>query len=843
MFPSTHSTINIYAIMKHIINAFLALCILMSATPLSAQANLKKANKEYELNAFNLAIKSYREVLAKDPTNVVALARTADSYLQLNQIDDAIHWYKKALAQRGIDPIHIFNYAKALQAKGDYETAKKYFILFAEGQPAFGNHFAANCDFAISLRGVPPIYKIKNEFVNTSHSDFAPAIYKNQVIYGSTRKDIQGANAGNRTDWAGTARNQLFITERDKNNFLKIPQALKSELTNSFGEGPLAYSGDGKIVAFTKNNFVEGTRQIPNAGIELSIYLAEVTHDGDWKDARPYPFNGSGYSSGYPWLSADGSMMYFASNRPDGFGGYDIYSTYKVGNTWTTPVNLGPTINSPGNEIAPFLSNNSLYFSSDWHQGLGGMDIFRAEQVDDKWSRIFHLGNGINSSYDDYGYVYDKSSGIGYFTSNRVGGKGMEDIYQFSRATDKIEITVLHAHDKSPVVGATLDFSSCKEGLFHSDENGQYDFQALAGLSCEVIVSKEGYESAILNVNSTGKRETRRFQVLLNKETEKFVGRVFNERNNEAVEGAYITATEPNSGRKIEARSDANGAYKLGLMPNTTYILRYSKAGFLDTHNRIHTGDGSDKSILGVILFQPAGTSIDASDIAITVPTESDKVLVMDTEEPPSTSETDVIQEGYSVQIAAVDDDKPVPVGSYAGLKEIGNLYSRPQNGYKKVRVGIFPSRDEAETARIQLRSKGYDKAFVIKEQLEEMVDVEFFHDPIDAVTDEKIKVEEEDVPADLVDRESVTIIEDKPQSPYKVRLASYRNINYFKKQKVESYGKVEQVKKGSFTIMLLSGFGSLEEAIDAQKKAIASGFSGAHIVIDDNGRLVKINM
>ncbi len=840
MHPSAYSKINTNPVMKHTVHALLALCLLVgSSNLLPAQSKLKKANKEYELNAFGLAIKTYREVLAKEPDNVVALSRTADSYLQLNQMDDAIHWYKKALAQKGVDPIHIFNYAKALQAKGDYEKAKQYFLLFAEGQPAFGNHYAANCDFAISLRGIPPIYKIKNEFINTSHSDFGAAIYNNKVVYGSTRKDIgSGASAGS-ADWAGTAKNQLFLTSRDDNFFMKRPKLLKSELTSNYGESPLAYSGDGKMVAFTKNNFAEGNRQIPTAGAELSIYLAEVSREGDWKNARPFPYNGSGYSSGYPWLSDDGNTMYFASNRPDGFGGYDIYVTYRVGKTWTTPVNLGPVVNSLGNEVAPFLVGESLYFASDWHQGLGGLDIFRAEKTDEQWNRIFHLGNGINSSYDDYGYVYDTDASIGYFTSNRIGGKGHEDIYQFSQATDKIEITVLYAANKSAVMGAALDFSGCDEGVFETNEQGQYDFQALAGLNCEVIVSKKGYKSEAIRVSSTGKRETRRYQVLLTKIAEKFTGRVFNALNNEAIEDAYITATEAQSGRKIEARTNSNGAYKLALMPNTDYILRYSKAGFLDTHKRISTGDGSDKSILGVILFQPAGTSINGEIVTTSIPKPADTAIIPSDTSEGSVDSDDGPQEGYSVQIAAMGIDKPVAESKYAGLKEIGNLYSRPQNGLKKVRIGIFTNREEAESARRELYAKGFDKAFVVREALEEMVDVEFYHDPVDPAP--KTAVEEEE-PFDLVDVEKATRASTET-SPYKVRLASYRNTKYFNRKKVEAFGQIEEKKKGNFTIMLLSGFNNLDAAVAAQKKAIASGFSGAHIVIEDAGRLVKVNM
>jgi len=162
--------------------------------------------------------------------------------------------------------------------------------------------------------------------------------------------------------------------------------------------------------------------------------MAEVTGNGDWKNEVPFPYNGSGYSTGYGSFSADGRAIYFASDRPDGFGGYDIYVSYRVGNSWSAPENLGPVVNTQGNEMTPFDDGTYLFFTSDWHMGFGGLDIFRASKTNNRWDVIEHAGNGLNSSRDDYSFVYDTRSSRGYFTSNRVGGKGQEDIYGVGRS-------------------------------------------------------------------------------------------------------------------------------------------------------------------------------------------------------------------------------------------------------------------------------------------------------------------------------------------------------------------------------------------------------------------------
>ncbi|MEL6867275.1 MAG: carboxypeptidase regulatory-like domain-containing protein [Bacteroidota bacterium] len=836
--------------MKHVLQTMLVLMSLTLAIQLPAQSALKKANKEYELFAFNLAIKSYRKVLSKDSDNVEAIARMADCYRHLNQIDDAIHWFKKAVDMDGIDPVYVFYYAQALMNKGDYEEAKKYFLLFAEGQPIFGNHYAESCDFAISMRGIPALYRVKNEYANTPVSDFGPSFYKDMIVYSSSRTDLGGAAEGS-SNWGGGASNQCLVTARDQNGFLERPKLLHDRLSINVNEGPLSYTADGSIVAYTKNNFVEGTRQIPSSGVEMSIYFGEVSSDGDWSNPKPFAYNGSGYSSGYPSLSADGEMMFFASNRPDGYGGYDIYVTYRIGETWTSPENLGPKVNSPGNELSPFFDGRSLYFSSDWHYGMGGLDIFRAEKVDELWDKIFHLGNGVNSSRDDYSFIFDNQNNIGYFTSNRLGGKGREDIYQLTKMTDNIEITVLDAADRRPVLGANVDFSACGESVFQTDQNGQYNFQAVAGLNCEVSINKTGYVSYAFNVSSSGKRETLRFQVLLSKEADKYIGRVFDAVDNSAVEETYVIATNQNTNQRIETKTDANGAYHLALLPNTDYVIRFSKAGYLDTYNRISVGDGSDKGILDNVRFQPSGMLVNTpSSGPSPVDTPDSSEETSDIADTPSVPATEVetteeslpqIEQGYSVQIAAVYGDEKVVIEKYDELKSVGNLYSRPEKGYKKVRVGIFETKAEASEARKAIRERGFDKAFVVLERLEDMVDVEFYYEPVVLEETPEPVVEEPVIETPPV-VEEVPVMEENSVA-YKVRLASYRNPDFFNQQLVNGIGQVERIKRGTFTVMLLSGYTNLQEAIDASEEAVKSGFADAHVVLDDNGRLVKVNL
>ncbi|MEM8908177.1 MAG: SPOR domain-containing protein [Bacteroidota bacterium] len=416
------------------------------------------------------------------------------------------------------------------------------------------------------------------------------------------------------------------------------------------------------------------------------------------------------------------------------------------------------------------------------------------------------------------------------------------------KSTEQIVITVLDAAGRKPMKGAILDFTACGEPVFKTDARGQYSFQALQGLNCDIIVSKEGYKSFAFNLNSKGK-SSQSFEILLSAKNEiDYVGKVVNITNNLSIANVRIKATDQNTGLVIETTSDAVGDYHLPLEAGKEYMILYSKAGFLDTHNSVLTGDGQDLSVLGVLPLTPAGTNLDeglvntdpASPPRTSTPSTTDDPagptvtedpIVKVKEEPidtdDDTPEDFEAQEGYSVQVAAVVDHQKVNVGKYLKLEDYGNVYSRAEKGFKKVRIGIFPTRADAEEARKDIVRKGFDKAFIVNERVTSLKNMEFYSDlNTEPATPQAIPAQEEPTFVD---------------SGYKVRLAAYKNLNFFNRKAVEKIGTIEQRSKGEFTIMLLSGFASLEEAQRAQRSAVSSGFNGAHIVVEENGQLKKV--
>lgn len=586
----------------------------------ASQDEIMRADKQFDLYAYNLAFRSYEQILHNDPNTPHVLARMADCKVQLNKPEEALPLYEKAMQQKNASPFIALRYGRALMMTGDYIGAKKWFNFFAESDPKTGKHFAEMCDYAMSLAAKAPLYQVRHEALNTEAADYGPAFVDNRLTYSSARTDIvRRSNAKNANDWSGSAFNQLFVTQRNpETGYLQKPNFLRSDLQNSYNEGPVTYSADGKMVFFCRNNYIDGSRQIAEKGINLSMYIAEVADVGSWINIRPFPYNGSDFSTGYPSLSPDGRLLFFASNRPGGFGGWDIYVSQWNGADWGFPQNLGPTLNTEGNEITPFFDGKSLFFSSDWHKGLGGMDIFRADLDQIQATAVYHLGPGINSPRDDYGFVYNDALNVGYFTSNRSGGRGNEDIWQAVRLRpNAAETTPRNAAAQAPqmygltpaappaqaprgdfyvyvadswmrpVAGAQVDCSECNGQKGLTNEEGRYYFQRQSPpVSCKLYIAKDGYEEVELDIKSFGSANIA--ATISPDKKQEFYGVVYDMETKQPLSGVVV---EYSVGSKtIQTSTSPNGVYSLSLTPRNTYDVTYSDNGYAEKTVRLRPG-------------------------------------------------------------------------------------------------------------------------------------------------------------------------------------------------------------------------------------------------------------
>lgn len=631
----------------------------------SVQEDLLRADKQFDLYAYNLALRTYESVLKAEPNNAHALARTGDCYFQLNRPEDALSWYDRAVTQPSVEPEALLHYGKALMQTGDYVGAKKWFLFYAEGDQTVGKHFAEMCDYARTAAGKEGIYQVRNEPLNTDAADYAPAFYGNRVVFNSARTDIKRkTQAKSAEDWTGSAYNQLFVSQQDpENDYLSRPAFLRSDLQNTFNEGPVSFTADGKRVAFCRNNFIDGTRQIADKGINMSLYIADVV-DGNWVNIKPFPYNGSDYATGFPCFTPDGSALYFATNSPNGNGGWDVYLSNWTGANWSLPRNLGAPLNTPGNEVTPFTDGKNLYFSSDWHKGFGGLDVFRAEmQGFDNVLNIFHLGPGVNSARDDYGFIFNSSENIGYVASNRPEGRGREDIWQLRKRVNEFVISVVDIQE-NPVAAAEIDFSACGGGVKKTDYSGRYAFAVSNGnADCRATVRKKGYISTMVGIKSGGSQ--RITAVLL-----------------------------PESAQTTDIYADQNISYT---PPATTTATRSTSLPTTATTTP-STGDNLD---LGSLELLAAHKTPKETAPATYVYNES----------------ADPTYKGYSIQLAASPEKYTESrLYKYNDLTDHGNLYTKPEGKLYKLRLGVYPTKAAADKVYDKIK-KTHKGAFVVEEK------------------------------------------------------------------------------------------------------------------------------
>lgn len=746
---------------------WLAFAFLCAAIPVSAQKStatelLNRADRQFDLYSYNLAIQTYEQVLKEEKSNARALARIGDCHYQLNRPERAIEWYQKAQNTYNMEPDVPLRLGKALMQTGDYDAAKDQFLLYAQTEENIGRNFARMADYAIKNAKKEAQWQVKNEAINTAQADFGPAFYQTRVVFNSARTDMSPKNAG--TADAPGGNNYLYVSQRNpESNLLQKPSFLRSDVQNNRNEGPVSFSANGRKVAFTRNRFISGTRQIAETGMNMSIYIADV-EDGNWKNIKAFPYNGSNYATGFPCLSPDGSKLIFASTQPGGFGGWDIYVSNWTANGWSEPRNLGSPLNTPGNEVTPFFDGQDLYFSSDWHPGFGGLDVFRAALGSAEVTEVFHLGPGVNSPRDDYGFIYNFNENIGYLTSTRSGGRGNEDIWMVSKKWDDRDLATRGSTDNLrpteystpadldaaparsegparrhvlvldarglPLTDVDIDLTDCYGSKGYTGGDGKFFFdELLRPIDCNVTVKKRGYRDATIALRDFGAQNVK--ITLRNDIREEFRGYVFDSKTQAPIRGVAVQV-QLNEGT-LEASTDEAGFYSLLLEPGLTYLVSYNKYGYTDAAVRTIFGYNTNNRITNVYLDKtndPTITTTTAKrdDGYITYDNAARPLEYSTANEPTTrtvypreTVKAPPVEKfnGYSIQLAAMPEEpSEARLQTYEPLTSLANLYVKKEGRMNKIRLGIFRTQAEAdEKLKTVLKEKAYKGAWVVEER------------------------------------------------------------------------------------------------------------------------------
>ena len=391
-----------------------------------AQQSQKISKKQIELRNYREAIPLIQQELSESPGDYNKMFMLGKAYYIQNKPKKSINWLTKALDNGLQNEDAILLLGHCLKMTGEWSLAMQQYEVYKKFNPEVAVHFIRSCEYAEYAMQSNDRIEVKPIDMNSDVRDMYPFVHKKKLIFASDRKDIKRLILKKDLEPSAQHKVQLFESKIMNQSEVNEPVFLRSDIKEIFNYASLSISNNG-TVAYTKGRFDKGNRVIANQA-DMSIYFGDITSGLDWDEGHFFNHNISGYSNGFPYLSPDGKTLFFSSNRPGGYGGFDIYVSQKMGAVWSKPVNMGPEINSPGNEITPFIHNKELYFSSDWHIGLGGFDIFRALVDSEKNWHVFNLGAGPNSAMDDYGLVFDQKSNQAYFCTNR-NRISKEDIY------------------------------------------------------------------------------------------------------------------------------------------------------------------------------------------------------------------------------------------------------------------------------------------------------------------------------------------------------------------------------------------------------------------------------
>ena len=438
------------------------------------------ADQWYNSSAYNKAAEIYEKLSEENPQNSKYVQRLAYCYREMQNHEKASLYYSHLVHLDNCSAEDIFQYAQLLKITEKIGEAQiwlqKYTSLSPNDKRAKTQ--LENINELLEIKSNAENITAKNLDINSKFSDMCPAFYKDRIVYSSAKDGYSLVKSNYEQN------NQpfldLYVSEPiSAGSTLKKVTPFSTKLNSRLNEGPVCFTSDFKTIFFTRNSILDGKVTNSPEGINnLKIFIADYSKK-EWQNIRMFPYNSVTFSIGHPALSPDNKTLYFVSDMPGGFGGTDIYKSVLINGGWSKPVNLGESINTVGKEMFPFVDKDGvLYFSSDGHGGLGGLDIYAAKQEGDSYV-ILNLGTPINSDHDDFGYIVNKGTMTGYFTSNRPGGKGDDDIYSF--VVSKVRLKVICFKEGSDNVVPETKVSLVREdGSVQSsaiaDKNGIVDF-------------------------------------------------------------------------------------------------------------------------------------------------------------------------------------------------------------------------------------------------------------------------------------------------------------------------------------------------------------------------------
>lgn len=513
---------------KRLSTLVLVSALFLGNTTIQAQVGIKRAENNYEKLAYYDAIQVYEKVANRGFSSPELLKNIGNSYYFNGDYQQANKWFGQLFTEfpnHEIENEYLYRYAQTLKNIGDDKNATVYLNKFVaeNSKSERAKLIQSDKNYKSEIEKNSGRFDIQDAKINSKYSDYGSTIYKNQVLFATSRDT---GNFSKRVHtWTGNAFTDIYAADIQEDGTLAHPKKFSKKITTKFNESTPVITKDGKTMYFTRNNYNKGKRGINNNRTTLlKIYRAELVKD-KWTNVTELPFNSNQFNTAHPVLDPTEKVMYFASDRPGGFGKSDIWKVAITDKGFGVPENLGAQINTDGRETFPFVSSdNELYFATDGRPGLGGLDVFISKiKNDESFTKPQNVGKPVNSSSDDFALIIDSQNKFGYFSSNRENGYGMDDIYAFKQnralvleCIQDLKIKVIDAKTRAIISTANLDLFEmnydAKATTNKMTTESKYVFATAhdCGMSYRVKVEAPGYnvkEDVVALPNESGVTE------------------------------------------------------------------------------------------------------------------------------------------------------------------------------------------------------------------------------------------------------------------------------------------------------------------------------------------------